>query len=118
MRFEAEELEGLEVEFELIESVMEDLGFTYQWDYERATFDYKFVDQVKDDVYYFRVQAYAVEGEIPKAHSIVKILKAFLGKHYYPHGVEYDNESFPDHIVKNCEKKIAKVKEQLLAENS
>ncbi|RNA69719.1 YugN family protein [Alteribacter keqinensis] len=116
MKFEAHELEGLEIEFQALENVMDRLGFTHVWDYERVTFDYKIVDQVRDDVYYFRVQGYAIEGEIPQPHSIVKIMKTFLGKHYYPHGVEYDNEEFPKHIVEKCKKKIAGVQKQLAEE--
>ncbi|WP_096435537.1 YugN family protein [Alteribacter populi] len=113
MKFEATELEGMEVEFQALEEVMDGLGFTHVYDYERVTFDYKFVDQVRDDVYYFRVQGYAVEGEVPMPHSVIKIMTALLGKHYYPHGVEYEGEEFPKHIVDKSKKKLESLKEQL-----
>jgi len=36
----------------------------------------------------------------------------YVGKHYYPHGVEYDEE-FPKHIVDKCKKRIANVLEKV-----
>ncbi|MDG5788322.1 YugN family protein [Evansella sp. AB-P1] len=115
MKFEETELEGLSIEFHALEEIMENAGFHSVYDYERVTFDYKIVDNVRDHVYYFRVQAFAVEGEVPNPHSIVKVFKLILGKHYYPHGVEYD-EDFPKTIVDKCKKKIELIKEQIKSE--
>ncbi|SDY77155.1 YugN-like family protein [Evansella caseinilytica] len=115
MIFEETGLENVTIEFQALEEIMESAGFHYVYDYERITFDYKMVDKVRDDVYYFRVQGYAVEGEIPSPHSAVKIFQLLLGKHYYPHGVEYDEE-FPKNIVEKCKKKISIIKEQIQSE--
>lgn len=116
MKFEQTELEGLTIDYETLSEIMNHAGFYPVYDYERVTFDYKMVDANNDDTYYFRVQAYAIEGEIPSPHCTVKLMKPILGKHYYPHGVEYD-EDFPDKVIKRCEEKINTIKKALQAEN-
>jgi len=100
MKFENTGIENKTVEQSRLNEIMKDLGFVLagQWDYERVTYDRKF--ESKGEVYYLRVQGYAVEGEIEGRHAIVKLLTPILGKHYYPHGVEYgDGELFPTTIV-------------------
>ena len=111
MKFQETGLTGREVEFSVAEHILAEAGFVHagQWDYERVTFDYKFDDLVNNDVYYLRVQAYAVKGEIPSSSCVIKFLDPILGKHYYPHGVEYAGESFPKHIVDKSSKKLDQV---------
>ncbi|ADU30882.1 YugN family protein [Evansella cellulosilytica] len=113
MKIENTGLEGVEIEFQAIEDIMEGAGFHYVYDYERVTFDYKIV--IQGDIYYLRVQAHAVEGEVPSPHGIVKITNVLLGKHYYPHGVEYDEE-FSKQITDKCNKKLESVKDSILSE--
>jgi hypothetical protein len=111
MKFEGTGLTGKEVEFSVAEHVLGEGGFVHagQWDYERVTFDYKLDDIVNNDLYYLRVQAYAIKGEIPSASSVIKFLDPILGKHYYPHGVEYSGEEFPKHILDKSNKKLDQV---------
>lgn len=108
MKFENTGITGKEVEFSEAEHVLGENGFIHagQWDYQRVTFDYKFDDLVNDDVYYLRIQAYAIKGDIPSPSSVIKFLDPILGKHYYPHGVEYDGEDFPKHIIEKSNKKL------------
>lgn len=83
------------VDLTLLTEIMENNHFVLagQWDYERVTYDYKF--EILKDIYYLRVQGFAVEGDIGGRHAQVKLLPPLLGKHYYPHGVEYgDDEIF------------------------
>jgi hypothetical protein len=115
MKFEETGLDGITIEFQPLEEIMEEAGFDYQYDYERVTFDYKMVDQVHNDVYYFRIPAHIEKGEIPSPYSTVKMMKPYVGKHYYPHGVEYDEE-FPKQIVDRCQKKINLILEKVKAE--
>lgn len=114
MKFENSGLSNLEVKFSTLQYVAESLGFVHagQWDYERITFDYKIPSQEVNVTYYLRVQGYAVEGEVPKANAKIKLLTPILGKHYYPHGVEYD-EDFPKNVVNKCETKLQQLKEKL-----
>ncbi|NJP36468.1 YugN family protein [Alkalicoccus luteus] len=114
MKFEQSGLEDKIVPFADFREIMEEAGFDAQWDYERCTYDYKILDEVKDDIYYFRFPGVVHEGEFPKESSKVRLLQPYLGKHYYPHGVEYD-EVFPERIVEKCKKKIEQVREKLSA---
>lgn len=111
MKFEETGFTGKEVEFSVAEHALTEAGFAHagQWDYERVTFDYKFEDEVSNTVYYLRVQAYATKGDIPSATSVIKFLDPILGKHYYPHGVEYNDEEFPKHIIDKSNKKLEQV---------
>jgi hypothetical protein len=111
MKFEKTGLTGKEVEFSVAEHVLGEAGFVHagQCDYERVTFDYKLDDIVNDSLYYLRVQAYAIKGEIPSSTSVIKFLDPILGKHYYPHGVEYSGEDFPKHILDKSNSKLEKI---------
>jgi hypothetical protein len=114
MRFEHTGIEEEVRELALLDDIMEENGFVRAgaWDYERLTYDYKI--EVLKDVYYLRVQGYTVEGEIDTRHAVIQLMTPILGKHYYPHGVEYDEE-FPENIVSKCEDILKKVKEHLTA---
>jgi hypothetical protein len=115
MKFEEVGLSGKTVQFSVLEHLLSDLGFVLagQWDYERATYDYKFEDMVTGDVYYLRVQGIAVEGEIPNKYAQVKLLTPLLGKYYYPHGVEYGDEEFPKNILEQSKRKLQAFSEAL-----
>ena len=66
----------------------------------------------KNVTFYLRVQGYAVEGDVDKGNAVIKLLTPILGKHYYPHGIEYDEE-FPKNIVQKCEQILSNVKENV-----
>lgn len=83
-----------------------------QWDYERATYDHKF--QIKEGTYYLRIPGYAVEGDVGSRKAVIQLMTPLLGKHYYPHGVEYgDDEVFPNHLVKQCKQMLDNIKKDL-----
>lgn len=103
MYFENTGLEDIRVDFTLLDDIMRKHGLTKegQWDYERVTFDRKFI--VHEGTYYLRVFAYAIDGDIDSGDAVVHVMKPVLGKHYYPHGVEYgEDEHFPEHLIKSC----------------
>lgn len=87
-----------------------------QWDYERITYDYKMASPEKNITYYIRIQGYAIEGDIDRGDAVVKLLTPLLGKHYYPHGIEYgEEENFPNSLIEratNLVKNAAKDVEQ------
>lgn len=112
MKFENTGIENQTVEFSRLTSLMEDLGFVLagQWDYERVTYDRKF--ETKDGVFYLRVQGFTVEGEVDRSHAVIKLLPPLLGKHYYPHGVEYgEGETFPKALVDQSQKLLSQIKD-------
>ena len=114
MKFEQIGLGGLTAELSRLKDILEDLGFVLagQWDYERVTFDRKF--EHKGDVYYLRIQGYAIEGDVGSRYALIKLLTPILGKHYYPHGVEYGEDGhFPSTIVSTCEELLKKAKEAI-----
>lgn len=114
MSFENVGLADLEVKFSVLQLAAESVGFVFasQWDYERVTFDYKIPGNEENVTYYLRVQGYAIEGEVPDPDAKIKLLNPILGKHYYPHGVEYDEE-FSKNITDKCTKKLEELKEKI-----
>ncbi|SFE42043.1 YugN family protein [Alteribacillus iranensis] len=108
------DFEGREYSFGNLTRIMEKHGFIHaeQWDYERVTYDYKMLDESDDATYYLRVQAFAIEGEIPQKNAKVQLLTPMLGRHYYPHGIEYDEE-FPDKIARKSTSIIEGVHKEL-----
>jgi len=117
MYFENKTLENITVEQELLVTVMEKHGLECHggWDFDRMAFDKRF--DLKEGRYYLRVFCAAVSGDVGNNTAILKIQKPALGKYYYPHGVEYDEneEVFPVHLVKECEEILSNIKNLLAA---
>jgi YugN-like family len=114
MKFENTNLENHVVNVNLLNEIMEELGFVLagQWDYERVTYDYKF--EQRNEIYYLRVQGYAVEGHVESSKGKIQLLTPLLGKYYYPHGVEYgEGENFPQSIVDKSADLLKKAEEQI-----
>ena len=114
MIFENTGLEKLKVDLHRLDEQLPDYGLERhgQWDYERVTFDRKF--DLKEGIYYLRVQGYAVEGDVGAHKAVIQLLDPLLGKHYYPHGVEYgEGEHFPKSLVSQCEKILKDLKAEL-----
>ncbi len=107
-------LESLVVDLRLLKEIMHkhDLFVDGQWDYERITFDKKYV--IKEGTYYLRVFGYTEDGDIGSGQAEITLKKPALGKYYYPFGVEYgEDEVFPENLVKDCEKTLQQVLEDL-----
>ncbi|MBM7586701.1 hypothetical protein JOC86_003253 [Bacillus pakistanensis] len=114
MRFEATGIENLKADLNRLDEVMLSHGLVRegQWDYERVTYDRKF--EIKEGTYYLRIQGYTAGGDIGKHDAVIQLMTPLLGKHYYPHGVEYgEGEHFPNHLVNSCDKLLADVKKEV-----
>ncbi|MCM3160367.1 YugN-like family protein [Metabacillus litoralis] len=114
MKMEGTGLEGITIDLARLDEIMDDLGLVRagQWDYERATYDRKI--EAKGDIYYLRVPAYAVEGDVGGRHAVMKLITPLLGKHYYPHGVEYgEGEEFPSAVVDTSKSLLKRLSEEL-----
>lgn len=86
------------------------------WDYERVTYDYKIKSQEKNVTFYIRIQGEAIEGDVDNKTAIIKLKTPLLGKHYYPHGVEYgEDENFPKNIVERAKQLVINVNKDLEA---
>ena len=58
-----------------------------------------------------RVQGHIDEGDVGAHKAIIQLMTPLLGKHYYPHGIEYgEGEHFPKALVNQCEKLLNDVK--------
>ena len=96
-------IENIVVDLSVLDEIMlkHDLVRAGQWDYERATYDKKYV--VKEGTYYLRVFTYTTDGDVDSRQATMILKKPVIGKHYYPHGVEYgEGEHFPARLVKDC----------------
>ncbi|KXH79873.1 YugN family protein [Sporosarcina sp. HYO08] len=114
MYIENTELENFVTDLSVLDEIMlkHDLVRAGQWDYERVTYDKKYV--VKEGTYYLRVFGVAIEGDVDTRKATIKLKKPVLGKYYYPFGVEYgDDEIFPESLVKDCETTLKAVYEVL-----
>lgn len=114
MKMENTGLEGITIDLSRLDVIMEEIGLVRagQWDYERVTYDRKI--DIKDEVFYLRVQGFAVEGEVDSRHALIKLITPLLGKHYYPHGVEYgENEHFPSAVVNTSNRLLKQVSEAI-----
>ncbi|RBP95106.1 YugN-like protein [Cytobacillus firmus] len=114
MKFENTGLENKKADLTRLDEVMLSHGLVRegQWDYERVTYDRKF--ELKEGVFYLRVFGYAVEGDVGAHRANIQLMTPLLGKHYYPHGVEYgEGESFPKSLVSQCEKILSEINAEI-----
>lgn len=118
MRIEGTEIENTVIDIKPLDYIMGSLAFVRagQWDYDRVTYDYKIESAEKNITYYIRVMAEAIEGDVDRGDAILKLKTPLLGKHYYPHGVEYgEEEGFPDTLVERTNALLGKLSQELHA---
>lgn len=114
MKFENLGYENVKADLRKLDALMRSYGLVReeQWDYERVAYDRKF--ELNEGVYYLRVLGYAVEGDVGANKATIQLLTPILGKHYYPHGVEYgEDEVFPKTLIQKCENILSELKEKL-----
>ncbi|MFS0574376.1 YugN family protein [Sporosarcina sp. 179-K 3D1 HS] len=111
-------IENILADVTVLDEIMtkHDLIRAGQWDYERVTYDKKYV--VKEGTYYLRVFGVATEGDVDARDAIIQLKKPVIGKYYYPFGVEYgEEEHFPASLLKDCAATLKAVNEELKAYN-
>jgi hypothetical protein len=114
VKFESFGIENITADLNRLDDLMPQYGLirAEQWDYERVSYDRKF--ELKEGTFYLRILGYATEGDVGAHRAVIKLMVPLLGKHYYPHGVEYgEGEDFPPPLVKQSEKILAQIKEEL-----
>jgi hypothetical protein len=114
MKFENTGLEKLKADLNRLDDVMLDYGLVRegQWDYDRVTYDRKF--ELREGTFYLRVQGHAIEGNVDSKKAVIELMTPLLGKHYYPHGVEYgEGENFPSSLVNQCKKILESIKTEV-----
>ncbi|MFD1360224.1 YugN family protein [Lentibacillus salinarum] len=116
MKLEGTGIEEATVDVKPLDRLMGNHAFIRggQWDYERVTYDYKIGSKEKNITYYIRIQGYAIEGDVDRGNAVIQLKTPLLGKHYYPHGVEYgEDENFPENLVDRASNLVSKVKEDI-----
>lgn len=84
------------------------------WDYERVTYDYRIDSQEKNVTYYIRIQGEAIKGDVDSKDAVIKLKTPLLGKHYYPHGIEYgEEENFPKNLVERAHNLVNAAQEEI-----
>jgi hypothetical protein len=107
------DLAGKEINLGQLNEVMDEVNFArWAWDYDHATYDYKYEDAKNETVYYLRVKAHVIEGEVEDEESLVRLEDVHIGKHLFPHGIDYEVE-IPKHIVEDATKRLKTIKEKL-----
>lgn len=105
MRLENTGIDNMIIDLVPLDHVMGKHAFIRgeQWDYDRVTYDYKISSQEKNVTYYIRIQGEAIEGDVDRKDAVIKIKTPLLGKHYYPHGIEYgEDENFPKNLIERA----------------
>jgi hypothetical protein len=106
-------LEGLKVELAYLDESSEKVGFIrWQWEYYRATYDYKI--EFNNNEYFLRMNTRAVEGKLERPDTVLDIEAVYMGRATFPHGLEYESE-IPAFVLKTAQLKIAELKELLEA---
>lgn len=116
LRLENTGIEDMTVDINPLDRIMGQHAFIRgeNWDYERVSYDYKVNSQEKNVTYYIRIQGEAVQGDVDKKDAIIKLKTPLLGKHYYPHGIEYgEEENFPKNLIERANNLIANVKKEV-----
>lgn len=115
MKLEDTGIEGTVMDVKPLSLLMGNNGFIRgeQWDYERISYDYKIGSPERQVNYYIRIQGYAIKGDIDIGNAVVKLLTPILGKHYYPHGVEYDEEEFSASLIERAHDLVVRAKEDI-----
>lgn len=104
-------LEGIKSELGHLDDVTDKLGFVrWQWEYNRATYDYKIMADGHD--YYLRINTRAVEGELENPEAVLAIEAAYIGRATFPRGLDYDSP-IADHVLKQAKEKLSELQNRL-----
>ena len=113
MKFANTGIEHVKAYLNFLDDLMLQYHFVREgaWDYERVTYDRKF--ELEEGTFYLRIMGYATNGDVGANKATIQLMAPLLGKHYYPHGVEYNGEHFPNSLVNECEKILTLLKQQI-----
>ncbi|MHA0857289.1 YugN family protein [Paenibacillus sp. CMAA1364] len=115
MIFENTGLVGLKSDLAYMDQTADKAGFfRWQWEYYRATYEYKIEDKENNNEYFLRMNTRAVEGKLEDPDTILEIEAVFMGIATYPHGLDYDIV-IPSHILGIANKKLQQFKSMLEA---
>ena len=106
-------IKGAKSELSHLDAVMDKAEFVrWQWELNRATYDYQINHAESGDTYYLRVNARAVEGKLENPFAVLEIGDAYIGRATFPHGLDYASP-IPQEVLDEANRKLAQLKQQL-----
>lgn len=107
-------IKGAKSELSLLDQVMENAEFVrWQWEYNRATYDYQIKDANNNETYFLRVNARTLEGKLENPFAVLEVGETFIGRATFPHGLDYESP-IPDSVMNAANQKLAQLKQQLV----
>lgn len=107
-------IKGAKSELNHLDDVMDNAEFVrWQWEYNRATYDYQIHDAKNNETYYLRVNARVIEGKLENPFAVLEITDAYVGRATFPHGLDY-NSQIPDAILTTANQKLSQLKSKLV----
>ncbi len=92
-----------------LDHMLHELGFVrWAWDYDHATYDFKYEINGGKDVYYLRITGEAADGQIEDGDTVLRLFEPYMGKAVFPHGIDYEAE-IPQKIVSDANQKISQI---------
>ncbi|WP_010269874.1 YugN family protein [Paenibacillus senegalensis] len=83
-------INGLKTDLAHLDEAASETGFfRSQWEYYRATYDLKLIDEQTRDEYYVRVNTRVELGKLEKPDTILYVESAYIGRATFPHGLDY-----------------------------
>lgn len=106
-------LDGLKSDLAYLDESAEKVGFIrWQWEYYRATYDYKI--EFEQDEYFLRINTRAIEGKLERPDTVLAIEAVYMGRATFPHGLEYESE-VPAQVMKTASARLSELKQLLEA---
>ncbi len=108
-------LNGVQAELADWDDSSERVGFVrWQWEYYRATYDYKIEDRANKEEYFLRINARAVEGKLENPSAVLVVEHVYLGRATFPHGLDYES-AIPESVLKTATQKLDALRQLLTA---
>ena len=106
-------IKGAKSELSHLDAVMEKANFIrWQWELNRATYDYEIDHKETGDTYYLRVNARVLEGKLENPFAVLEIGDAYIGRATFPHGLDYASP-IPKPVMDEANRKPSELKRHL-----
>ncbi|WP_028550332.1 YugN family protein [Paenibacillus sp. UNC451MF] len=106
-------LKGLKSDLAHLDESSAKLGFVrWQWEYYRATYDLKIIDNATRKEYFLRINTRVESGKLESPYAILYIEDIYIGVATFPHGLDYQSP-IPDSVMKVAQQKLSQLKTEL-----
>ncbi|NHN33021.1 YugN family protein [Paenibacillus agricola] len=106
-------IKGLVSDLAYLDELTTSLGFVrWQWEYTRATYDYKIEDKSEGAEYFLRFNSRAIEGRLESPYAILVLEDAYIGRATFPHGLDYKSP-IPAPILAASKRVLYEIQKQL-----